>query len=1223
MEIKNNLILLQSESKHLKKLKQINETMISNYENDIFPSTIEKYFQNILSLIFIQTKNNINNKDQNSSKLKMDTKIQLNKELHSIEQSRTLLGSYYQVISDFFLSLRKNEKIMLNIIKNIKGESQNMFINYISLLFYEDVFDLNNNESKTFNDSKDIILNKMLEELVEKELEDINKNGSNYSKFLDNTIASKIIKVLLKKEDVQKYLRNIFLDIINDIIEMDNKNVFMEPNRIRDYLIKHNIVQDVNYNLNKNTKEKSKKKTHKKIVSNPGISGDWNNSFGTQNTISDFFNDSLENNIKKIKTSRITFNPDNNNKSSNFFTSSNISKMLFLGLTHSRLIYDIKEQKKFFNEDINEDNCYSYYKKINLDKFLEIEEKNPEINDDYLKIEMSQKELKNRLQSTELSKYMEEFYNNQIKELQRDSNKDFSNTHFVKLLKKNYLSYLDVLIPQYKINFEKIKFFIDKMIYKMLQYKDDKIPFCIRNIVYTIGNFFSKKGKDLGQIEINNYICEFFICKIIIPFLTNEELINLILGKNIDLESKTFLFYFAKIVKKIFRCNFYDSLEQHLIVFNIYLCEILPFINSIILNLLSSNNNVSKNSENQELKEEDKEKIKEDKENIKENNEIIKEDNENKKEDNENIKEDNENKKEDKEKIKKEENKSTKIIKYDSMIINEVMFILVFDFLVQVNGSDSYIIEKLFSTDEQLKENFKIISNNYYEIIQQIMQNTELLNKNNTNDINYNDNIFGGPFFILIKEDISKPNAKPITLSTHNQQLTHSEILPKIKYSFIKFFELMPSHFLNKSLQFHNNKSIIEILKEIKSIYAKTYISDYLNENNSVENENQIPFIMYLDYCLNYMIHLSDEYKNNDYELLFEEIKNDIKNEISFYQNDLSEYAFNLIIDNINEKIESMNNLFNFYNQNTFLNKINNYLFNIVKIKIDIYEYSYEDKIFLYNNKLYARDNKELNFIRNITIGKVSDFIKYISNHIINEDILNNFSELDNTSRNQLNQIDNINKFMDDNLTSIKNNIIEEYKKQIDINNSNNNNNIINDEEINSKEKENSKMDNIMNIIEELIHEKIYKKIWKNDKTIEDIQLRERCENKLKDLAPKNIGVNEKYINECIFQNIINLMITKYNINNYKTPNSKIKCVENIYKIINSSICIITNKSSRYSIDDIFPIFVYLLIKTKPECLFTNLNYIKLLIGKKNLIKSSGFALTQLEMAIQYLQNFE
>ena len=59
------------------------------------------------------------------------------------------------------------------------------------------------------------------------------KNGHNYSKFLDNTLAAKIIKNMLKKEDVQRYLRNIFYGIITDIIEMENKNVFMEPNRIR------------------------------------------------------------------------------------------------------------------------------------------------------------------------------------------------------------------------------------------------------------------------------------------------------------------------------------------------------------------------------------------------------------------------------------------------------------------------------------------------------------------------------------------------------------------------------------------------------------------------------------------------------------------------------------------------------------------------------------------------------------------------------------------------------------------------------------------------------------------------------------------------------------------------------------------------------------------------------------------------------------------------------
>ena len=121
MEIKyNDLFLLQSDSKHLKKLKDLNETMIDNYENKIFPSTIEKYYQNLLSLIFIQTKNIAINKEKN---LQMNTKIEINKELYSIEQSRILLGNFYQIISDFFISLRKNEKIILFLIKNIKGES--------------------------------------------------------------------------------------------------------------------------------------------------------------------------------------------------------------------------------------------------------------------------------------------------------------------------------------------------------------------------------------------------------------------------------------------------------------------------------------------------------------------------------------------------------------------------------------------------------------------------------------------------------------------------------------------------------------------------------------------------------------------------------------------------------------------------------------------------------------------------------------------------------------------------------------------------------------------------------------------------------------------------------------------------------------------------------------------------------------------------------------------
>ena len=84
---------------------------------------------------------------------------------------------------------------------------------------------------------------------------------------------------------------------------------------------------------------------------------------------------------------------------------------------------------------------------------------------------------------------------------------------------------------------------------------------------------------------------------------------------------------------------------------------------------------------------------------------------------------------------------------------------------------------------------------------------------------------------------------------------------------------------------------------------------------------------------------------------------------------------------------------------------------------------------------------------------------------------------------------------------------------------------------------------------------------------------------------------------------------------------NKIKCIENIYKILNKSIIIITGKLNDYSVDDIFPIFAYFLSKAKLLLLNTNLNFIKLLLRKKNLMKSSGFSLTQLEMGIHYLKN--
>ena len=480
MEKKKNLDILISEAKCLKNLKIANQNMVNNYENNIFPKTIEQYYQNKLSLLFIQTTDNIIKNDRNKIDFHFNTKIGINKELLSIENSKTLLGSYYKIISDFFISLRKNEKIILYILENINGEAQNLLINYISLLYYENVFEIENNNISQSLNSNEIILNKILENLIEKELEEIIINKNNYSKFLDGTLASKIIKNFLKKEDVQNYLRDIFLDLITDVIEMENKNVFMEPNRIRDYLIQKEKKEE-NLIMKDNQRESPLYKRVKNILikekfrntvfqSNENINNiekdenKLNYSFVINNPKIKFQNLSHKNILSNNDTD--SSNIWNNNNSSktvfnqNFSSLKDISNLLYEGLTHSRLIYADKEQDNFFNYNEQENNCYNNYKIINIDEYLEIKEKNPEINKDYSKYELSQKELNNLyIKSNKSNKYMEEFYYLQIKELEKDSNKNFSNLYFIKLLKKNYLLYLDKLIPLYKKKFRKNKIF--------------------------------------------------------------------------------------------------------------------------------------------------------------------------------------------------------------------------------------------------------------------------------------------------------------------------------------------------------------------------------------------------------------------------------------------------------------------------------------------------------------------------------------------------------------------------------------------------------------------------------------------------------------------------------------------------------------------------------------------------------------------------------------------
>ena len=343
MVMKNDFNLLQSDIKKLAKLKETHNEKMAKYENEIFPSNIEKYYKYKLSLI--------NSQMINKKGIEFKNEIELNKQLYTIEKSNSFLGNYSDIIFNFFNLLRYEEKILATILINIGKENQELLINYISLFFFDNVFHLDDEQIKT-----EKILYKILDILIERELDTLMEDSSsnNYSKFLDNSLASKIIKNFIKFEEIQNYLKNIFSEIILDILEMGNKNTYLEPTRIRDNLFPiKKIIEEIKETneLDQFVKNKKMRGTLKSKKDKKKLKLDKNKAFQKRNSVN--FTDLKSNGIFN-KTEPILLNAsfDKSFKesivkkdytTSVFFNENEITNILYSGLTHSRLIYSLKK----------------------------------------------------------------------------------------------------------------------------------------------------------------------------------------------------------------------------------------------------------------------------------------------------------------------------------------------------------------------------------------------------------------------------------------------------------------------------------------------------------------------------------------------------------------------------------------------------------------------------------------------------------------------------------------------------------------------------------------------------------------------------------------------------------------------------------------------------------------------------------------------------------------
>ena len=94
-------------------------------------------------------------------------------------------------------------------------------------------------------------------------------------------------------------------------------------------------------------------------------------------------------------------------------------------------------------------------------------------------------------------------------------------------------------------------------------------------------------------------------------------------------------------------------------------------------------------------------------------------------------------------------------------------------------------------------------------------------------------------------------------------------------------------------------------------------------------------------------------------------------------------------------------------------------------------------------------------------------------------------------------------------------------------------------------------------------------------------------------------------------------------MNDAKSIFDKLDCIQNAYVIMNNTVKFISGKNENAGQDEFTPLFQYILIKSQPERLCTNINYIKCFLSDADLMSQNGFYLTQMESARTFLLNIK
>ncbi|CAD8056666.1 unnamed protein product [Paramecium sonneborni] len=171
------------------------------------------------------------------------------------------------------------------------------------------------------------------------------------------------------------------------------------------------------------------------------------------------------------------------------------------------------------------------------------------------------------------------------------------------------------------------------------------------------------------------------------------------------------------------------------------------------------------------------------------------------------------------------------------------------------------------------------------------------------------------------------------------------------------------------------------------------------------------------------------------------------------------------------------------------------------------------------------------------------------------------------------------------------------------------------------KEKNEMKIDEVqmMDMLEKYVSKRVYDKVYPKERTYKDAGLYFRIKS-LEWISYDHLEIIKQNRVDEMWDLAVEALL---NIDNCKTAVNKLEAIITCSKIMNDVLKLTSLKEEATSADTVLPILIYILIKAAPQRLHSNLNFVQIFLDKSKNVSQQGYCLTQLQLAIQWLEEVD